>query len=134
MKSLRSRLTFTHALVALLAVLIVALLVTALIRLEFERQGTEITAPTIQLNADGLADRLGALYQRRGGWPGIEMQLRQQYLQAPLGSPIRRAHFQLIDAQGQVLFDSAYPSGRRQGPPIADGVESQIVAGGQTVG
>jgi HAMP domain-containing protein len=134
MRSLRSRLTFTHALVALVAVLIVALLVTVLIRLVFERQRAQINQQQVQISADGMADRLGDMYRQRGNWAGVEARLRQQYLQAAPGSLLRRAHFQLFDARGQLLFDSAFPSGRRQRPPIAGGVESQVVADGQPVG
>jgi signal transduction histidine kinase len=134
MRTLRSRLTFTHTLVALVAVLIVALLVTVLIRLVFERQRTQLNQQQIQLSADGFADRLGEMYDRRGSWNGVEAQLRQQFLRAPAGSPLRRAHFQLFDAGGQLLFDSAFPGGRRQGPLISDGVESQVLANGQAVG
>jgi signal transduction histidine kinase len=134
MRSLRSRLTFTHTLVALVAVLIVALLVTVLIRLVFERQRAQINQQQIQIGADGFAERLGEMYERRSSWAGVEIQLRQQLLRAPAGSPLRRAHFQLFDASGQLLFDSAFPGGRRQGSPIADGVESQVVARGQPVG
>jgi signal transduction histidine kinase len=134
MRSLRSRLTFTHALVALVAVLIVALLVTVLIRLVFERQRGQINQQQIQLSADGIADRLGEMYGQRGSWAGVETRLRQQYLQAPPASPLRRTHFQLFDARGQLLFDSAFPGGRRQGPAISDGVESQVIASGQVVG
>jgi signal transduction histidine kinase len=134
MRSLRSRLTFTHALVALVAVLIVALLVTVLIRLMFERQRGQINQQQIQLSADAMAERLGELYAQRGSWAGVEIRLRQQYVQAPPGSPLRRMHFQLFDSRGQLIFDSAFPGGRRQGPPIADGVDSQVVAGDQTVG
>jgi signal transduction histidine kinase len=134
MRSLRSRLTFTHALVALVAVLIVALLVTVLIRLVFERQRAQITEEQIQISADSMAERLAGQYQQRGGWAGVEARLRQQYAQAAPASPIRRTHFQLFDARGQLLFDSAFPVGRRQGPPIAGGVESQVVVDGQAVG
>src|SRR5262245_14317215 len=134
MKSLRSRLTFTHTLVALVAVLIVALLVTVLIRLVFERQRTQLNQQQIQLSADGFADRLGEMYDRRGSWAGVESQLRQQFLRAPAGSPLRRTHFQLFDAGGQLLFDSAFPGGRRQGPLIGGGIESQVVASGEAVG
>jgi signal transduction histidine kinase len=134
MRSLRSRLTFTHTLVALGAVLIVALLVTVLIRLVFERQRALINEQQDQISADGFAERLGEMYEQRGSWVGIEVQLRQLFLRAPAGSPVRRAHFQLFDAAGQLLFDSAFPGGRRQGPPIAGGVESQVATHGQVVG
>jgi signal transduction histidine kinase len=120
--------------VALVAVLIVALLVTVLIRLVFERQRAQINQQQIQISADGLADRLGELYTQRGSWASLELRLRQQYLQAPPASPLRRMHFQLFDAGGQLLFDSAFPGGRRQGSPISGGVESQVVASGQIVG
>src|SRR5690242_15338797 len=134
MRSLRSRLTFTHALVAFVAVAIVALLVTVLIRLIYERQRGPISQAQVQVSADAMAERLGALYQQRGGWANVDVRLRQLLAQAGPNSALRRLHLQLFDAGGQPRFDSAFPNGRRQGPRIVDGVESAVVVDGQTVG
>jgi signal transduction histidine kinase len=134
MRSLRSRLTFTHALVAFVAVAIVAVLVTVLIRLIYEQQRGPISQAQVQVSADAMAERLGALYQQRGGWANVDARLRQLLAQAGPNSPLRRLHLQLFDARGQARFDSAFPSGRRQGPRIVDGVESAVEVDGQTVG
>jgi len=134
MKSLRSRLTFTHAMVALVAVVIVAAMVTFLIRLVFERQRAQINDQQIQSVADAAALSLGDFYQRQQSWGGVDARLRQQYVRAGPGAPIRRLHLQLLDAQGTLLFDSAFPGGRRQGSKIAGGIESPVVVDGQTVG
>jgi signal transduction histidine kinase len=134
MKSLRARLTFTHAMVAFIAVLIVAALVTILFRLAFERQRAQVNQQQLQFEADSFAERLGEFYQQRGGWDGVENRLRQQLARAAAGAPIRRLHIQIFDAHSRLLFDSAYPGGLRQGAKIADGIESPIVVDGQTVG
>ena len=134
MKSLRARLTFTHAMVAFIAVMIVAVLVTILFRLAFERQRAQVNQQQLQFEADSFAERLGEFYQQRGGWDGVETRLRQQLARAASGAPIRRLHLQIFDAHSHLLFDSAYPGGLRQGAKIPDGIESPIVVDGQTVG
>ncbi|MFL5804139.1 MAG: sensor histidine kinase, partial [Roseiflexaceae bacterium] len=134
MKSLRSRLTLTHTLVALIAVAIVAVLATALIRLSFDRQRAQLNVQQFQNAADLLAERLGVLYEQRGGWGGVENFFRRQMTQSPQNSPIRRLHMQLFDAQGRLLFDTATPGMRRPAPSIPNGVESPVVVAGQAVG
>jgi signal transduction histidine kinase len=134
MKTLRSRLTFTHTLVALIAVAIVAALATALIRLSFDRQRAQLNVQQFQNAADLVAERLGALYEQRSSWAGVEIFFRRQLLQSPPSSPIRRLHTQLFDAQGRLLFDTATPGMRRPAPRIPNGVESPVVVAGQTVG
>jgi signal transduction histidine kinase len=134
MKSLRARLTLTHTLVALIAVAIVAVLATALIRLSFDRQRAQLDVQQFQNTADLFAERLGAFYEQRGGWGGIEVFFRRQLIQSPQNSPIRRLHMQLFDAQGLLLFDTATPGMRRPAPRIPNGVESPIVVAGQAVG
>src|SRR5215510_14870894 len=99
MKSLRSRLTFTHTLVALIAVAIVAALATALIRLSFDRQRAQLNVQQFQNAADLVSERLGTLYEQRGGWAGVEIFCRRQLIQSPPSSPIRRLHMQLFDTQ-----------------------------------
>ena len=47
MKSLRTRLAFTHALVAIIAVVIVAVLATALIRAAFNRYAPQVAANSL---------------------------------------------------------------------------------------
>ena len=52
MRSLRSRLTFTHALVAFVGVIIVAVLVIAVLRVAFN----QLTERRMQSEADAAAD------------------------------------------------------------------------------
>src|SRR5947208_5301368 len=125
MKSLRSRLTFTHTLVAIVAVAIVAVLATALIRAAFNRY-----AP--QTDADALAAQLGDRYQQWGGWDGIEMRIKKARLdarfdQTALGMLFRNRRVQILDNQGYLVFDSAGPAQRRLVPRIPGGTESPIV-------
>ena len=134
MKSLRSRLTFTHALVALTAVLIVAILVTILVRVAFDRARAQINDVQIQNSADAVAELLGGFYGRRQSWNNVETLLRRRFNQAPARSPLRLTRLQLFDAQGQLLFDSAAPAAQRQAPPIANPIERPIVVEGTTVG
>src|SRR6185295_14704682 len=107
MKSLRSRLTLTHTLVALIAVAIVAVLATALIRVAFDRQRAQLNIQQYQNAADLLSERLGVLYEQRGSWAGVEIFFRRQMIQSAPNSPIRRLHMQLFDAQDRLLFDTA---------------------------
>jgi signal transduction histidine kinase len=133
MKSLRARLTLTHTLVALIAVAIVAVLATALIRLSFDRQRAQLNTQQYQNTADLMAERLGSLYEEHGSWNGVDVFFRRQMLR-PQNSPLRRLHIQLFDEQDQLLFDTTTPGMRRQAPKIPNGVESPVVAAGQTVG
>jgi signal transduction histidine kinase len=133
MKSLRSRLTMTHTLVALIAVAIVATLATALIRLAFDRQRAQLNTQQYQNTADLMAERLSSLYEERGGWDGVDVFFRRQ-MARPQNSPLRRLHMQLFDAQNQLLFDTTTPAMRRPASTIAGGVESPVIAAGQTVG
>jgi signal transduction histidine kinase len=132
MKSLRSRLTFTHTLVAIVAVAIVAVLATALIRAAFNRY-----AP--QTDADTLAAQLGDRYQQWGGWDGIEARIKKARLdarfdQTALGMLFRNRRVQIMDNQGYLVFDSAGPAQRRLVPHIPGGTESPIVVDGREVG
>jgi signal transduction histidine kinase len=132
MKSLRTRLTFTHALVAIIAVAIVAVLATVLIRAAFNR-----FAP--QAAANNLADQLSNNYQQWGGWDGIDMRLRKlrqepRFEQTPLGQLIRTRRVQIFDDHDQLIFDSAGPAQRRLAPRIPGGADSPVSVDGRTVG
>jgi len=132
MKSLRSRLTLTHALVALVAVVIVAVLATALIRIAFN-----LFAP--QADADTLAAQLGDRYEQWGGWDAVIERIRRarqsgQFDQTPVGRLFRNRRVQIVDAQGHLIFDSAGPVQRRIAPRIPGGAESPVVVGAQQVG
>src|SRR5262245_42460979 len=134
MRSLRSRLTFTHALVAFVAVAIVAIMVTILIRLVFERQRAQINSGQMQSVSDTFAGTMGEFYQRQHSWANVDVRLRQQYLRAAANTPLKRFHLQLLDAQGRVLFDTAFPGGLRQSARITTGVESPVIVDEQPVG
>ena len=132
MKSLRTRLTFTHALVAIIAVAIVAVLATVLIRAAFNR-----FAP--QAAANNLADQMGERYQQWGGWDGIDMRLRKlrqdpRFDQTPLGQLIRTRRVQIFDDRDQLIFDSAGQAQRRLVPKIPGGTDSPIIVDSRTVG
>jgi signal transduction histidine kinase len=132
MKSLRIRLTFTHALVAIIAVAIVAVLATMLIRAAFNRFAPQAAANTL---ADQLSDR----YQQWGGWDGVDTRLRKlrqepRFDQTPLGQLIRSRRVQIFDDRDQLIFDSAGPAQRRLVPHIPGGADSPIVADSRTVG
>jgi signal transduction histidine kinase len=132
MKSLRLRLTFTHALVAIIAVAIVAVLATVLIRAAFNR-----FAP--QAAANNLADQLSDRYQQWGGWDSVDTRLsklRQEarFGQTQLGQLIRNRRVQIFDDRDQLIFDSAGPAQRRLVPHIPGGADSPIIVDARTVG
>lgn len=126
MRSLRQRLTFTHALVALVAVVIVATLATALIRRGFDRLADRQAA----LEADNIVERLAELYQTRQNLSAAPQVLVRQLNRI---APIQRRRLQLFDAQGVLIFDSAGPP-MRGVLPMVEGVVRPIIVNGQTVG
>jgi signal transduction histidine kinase len=132
MKSLRTRLAFTHALVAIIAVVIVAVLATALIRAAFNRYAPQVAA-------NSLADQLSERYQTWGGWGGVDTRLRKlrqeaRFDQTPLGQLIANRRVQIFDDRDQLIFDSAGPAQRRLVPRIAGGADSPIVVDHRTIG
>jgi signal transduction histidine kinase len=132
MKSLRTRLAFTHALVAIIAVVIVAVLATALIRAAFNRYAPQVAA-------NSLADQLSERYQTWGGWGGVDTRLRKlrqeaRFEQTPLGQLIANRRVQIFDDRDQLIFDSAGPGQRRLVPRIVGGADSPIVVDRRTVG
>ncbi|HNP72665.1 MAG TPA: ATP-binding protein [Kouleothrix sp.] len=129
-KSLRSRLTFTHALVAFVAVIIVAVLIGAVTRLAFNR----LTDRRIQNEADAAAELIAAIYQRRDSWDGAEVVLRRRLAQAGPNDLIKRRRLQVFDAAGDMVFDNAGPVLQRRQPKPRNGLESPIEVDGQTVG
>jgi signal transduction histidine kinase len=130
MKSLRSRLTLTHALVAFVAVAIVAVLVTAVIRYAFD----QLTDRRIQVEASAAAEVIGAVYQRRQSWDGVQVALQRRLTQSGPNDPIKRRRMQVFDDQGGLVFDSARPVIQRLQRKPLNGVESPIVVDGRTVG
>jgi signal transduction histidine kinase len=132
MKSLRYRLTLTHALIALVAVAIVAVLATVLIRAAFNRFGPRADAETVAaLLSDG--------YKRVGGWGGLERRMRQAirdplFDQSRLSRLVRGRRVQVFDEAGGLVFDSAGPAQRNIVPRIRGGGASEVVVDGRVVG
>jgi len=119
-------------LTALVAVSIVAILATALIRTAFSRLSP-------QNDADALAALLSEGYGRSGGWEVPQRRLRQVSNdpllgQSQLGQLLRRGRVQIFDEGGGLVFDSGGPAQRRLLPNILRGVESPVVVAGKTVG
>jgi signal transduction histidine kinase len=130
MRSLRSRLTLTHILVALVAVVVVAGLTSWLIQ-----RGFDNLADTQALSeAEDLADRTGEFYARRGSWRGIELAFRRRYPVLRAGDPIQRRQVQIVDERGTVVFDSLSPGASRKQELIRNAVAAPIDVDGQTVG
>lgn len=128
MTSLRQRLTFTHALIGLIAVVTVAVLTTALVLRSFDRLRTQasITAAT---------QRLADFYDLHGDWRGVEVALRRQFGASVAGlRPAARPHVQLLDEQGQVIFDSNRPRARGAAIASTAGENRPIVVDNKTVG
>jgi signal transduction histidine kinase len=129
MRSLRSRLTFTHALVAFVGVVIVAVLVTAVLRLAFDR----LTDRRIQAEADAAADVIAAVYQRRQSWDGVAQVLQRRVAQNRPNDLLRRRRLLVYDASGNLVFDNGGGLAPRQSPPRT-GLESPITVDGRAVG
>lgn len=139
MQSLRRRLSLTYMLVALVGVLIVAALTTTLVLRNFDRL-------RLQSEATRLSDRLSDYYQQNNGWDGVEQAIRRYALggsfrQGP-NPPIARPNqpspearqYQLLNADGTVLFDSTRPR-QRNGLVAADtGIRMPIMVEGEQVG
>lgn len=130
MRSLRSRLTFTHALVAFVGVIIVAVLVIAVLRVAFN----QLTERRMQSEADAAADVVSVIYQRRQGWPGVAQALQRRLAQSGPNDLVRRRRMLVYDAQGTLIFDNGSTVLQRRQPQPRDGTASQIVVDNQTVG
>lgn len=130
MRSIRSRLTLTHALVAWVGVILVAVLVIAVIRVAFDR----LTDRRIQAEAGAAADLIATIYQRRQSWDGAEALLRRRLAQSGPNDPIKRRRMQVFDAQGGLVFDSAQPVVRRLQAKPRNAVEIPVLVDGRTVG
>jgi signal transduction histidine kinase len=101
MKSLRSRLTLTHTLVAVVAVLLMALLAGGLIA----RAYRELTVQRALDASRRFAPAIERLYMRsQGDWEAIAAQLHERLSVSPLPGE-RRAL--LADEQWMVRFDSS---------------------------
>ena len=129
MRSLRSRLTFTHALVAFVGVVIVAVLVTTVLRLAFDR----LTDRRIQAEADAAADVIAAVYQRRQSWDGVAQVLQRRVAQNRPNDLLRRRRLLVYDTNDALVFDNGGAPAARQSPPRT-GLESPILVDGRVVG
>lgn len=124
--SLKRRLTLSHALVGLLAVLIVAVLTTVLVQRNFARLRTDAAI-------ERAADRLGDFYAANGGWQGVERVFRRQLLGIDTLGPARRPRVQLLDASGQFVYDSQRPRGQAADSAI-QGIRLPVTSDGVQVG
>jgi signal transduction histidine kinase len=130
MKTLRGRLTRTHALVALVAIIIVAALTTVLVRRGVE----QLTIGRAGDNAEVLADRLTDFYEDRQSWDGVQVFLRRRLFRAVGEQSRQDRRMQLVDDRGVVLFDSSRPVlGPGAVQPI-NGAKSPVEIDGRTVG
>ncbi len=101
MTTLHRRLTLTHALVALLAVVIVALLASILIVQAFWRVEHERS----RMLSQRVSDSLAAYYRHNHGWGTIDQELAARFDNAPFQANQR---FVLTDEAWQVIYDSAH--------------------------
>jgi signal transduction histidine kinase len=130
MRTLRSRLTFTHTLVALVAVIIVVMLSVVLIRSAFN----QLTVQRAQLDAEIIAAQVGELYQQQQSWVGVPARFEQRQARQVQSQPSFRRRIQLFDANRNLLYDSAGPVLRHQLPQPLQGTRSPVVVNGRTVG
>ncbi|EFO81604.1 histidine kinase [Oscillochloris trichoides DG-6] len=102
MRSLYRRLTMTHTLVALLAVLLVGLLASGLIVRAYVQISSEQTLSQSRMLARRMSGPLAQYYTTHHDWRGIEAQLeaRMAELDASDGRVV------LADPKGRVIFDS----------------------------
>jgi signal transduction histidine kinase len=129
MRSLRSRLTLTHTLVALAAVLIVVALVSLFVQNGFSR----LAVRQATLEARGIAEQLGEYYQRRDGWGPVETLLRRRYPTIRVGDASAGRRVQLLGADGAVLFDNGGPAMRRL-QPMRSLASAPVLVGERSVG
>ncbi|MCG8350281.1 MAG: ATP-binding protein [Chloroflexales bacterium] len=99
MASLRSRLTLTHTLVALLTVVLVVLLASGLI----VRAYREFSQQQAVLFSQRLAVALGQFYITNRGWDNIEQSLEQR-LDAQ--SPLAGRRVIVVDRRERIVYDS----------------------------
>ncbi|GAB4111318.1 MAG: ATP-binding protein [Roseiflexaceae bacterium] len=130
MHSLRARLTLTNILVALVAVVVVAGLATLLIQRGFDT----LADRQAQADADDLAERVAEFYDRRDSWRGVEIFLRRRFPLAEPGTLAQRRRVQLLDSDGDVLFDSSRTGISRNLSTSTMGITAPIIVNGQQVG
>jgi signal transduction histidine kinase len=130
MRSLYRRLTITHTLVALLAVLLVALLAGGLIVRAYRKATNELSIQQARAAATRLRGPLAQLYLANSGWDGAATAIGRR-LEA---SGAIDGRVVLADNDGRVIFDSAGELAGRQSPPRIRLVAVPVIARAQTVG
>lgn len=106
--SLRSKLTLTHTLVALLAIVVIAVLVNTAITAAF----TRLALAQSKREAAQIAQPLGGLYERIGSWEGVRRRLEAGTGRGP---HVEHRRYVIADVNGRVIYDS---HGDLEGRPL----------------
>ena len=114
----------------LMEAMIVAVLVTAVIRYAFN----QLTDGRMQVEAGSAADLIGTIYQRQKSWDGVQTALEKRLSQAGPNDIIKRRRLQVFDEQNDLIFDNRGPIVQRLRPKPINGVESPIIVDGRTIG
>lgn len=130
MHSLYRRLTMTHTLVALLAVLIVGALASGLIVRVYRQLNNEQTLRQSRAIATRLRTPLGQLYVANRGWSGAAMVVGQRLEE---GGAVE-GRVVLVDESGIVIFDSNDELTGRQATPRVRLVSVPVMVRGREVG
>ena len=131
MRSLRTRLTLTHTLVALLAVLLVGVLSTVLINNFFKRYARDQT----QVQTQEVATRIGQFYDAQGAGRSLAVLLSARRTTLGSDNPLPTRQFIMADPQGIVLFDpQARLEGKALPAPLRERAEPIVSASGTQVG
>ncbi|NJN18721.1 MAG: HAMP domain-containing protein, partial [Oscillochloris sp.] len=128
--SLTRRLTITHALVAVLAVLLMSLLASGLIVRAYRQAARDQAIQQGRVIAERLRGPLAQLYINNRGWPGAAARLGDRL--ADLGGVDGR--LVLADDNGRVVFDSNDQLVGRPLPINLRTLALPVVVRGQVVG
>lgn len=127
MSTLRQRLTWSHTLVALLAVALVALLANRLIVRSYD----QFAQQRAWVARQAIAPLLARSYQNRGGWEAVGADLRERIEARPALAAQRLV---IADERRRVVFDSRELLEGRLMPLRFRPQSTPIVVGGRTVG
>ncbi|WP_129632034.1 sensor histidine kinase [Candidatus Oscillochloris fontis] len=130
MRSLYRRLTITHTLVALLAVLLVGLLASGMIVRVYMQISSEQSVSQSRMLARRMSGPLGQYYTTNHGWIGVETQLHARM--AEFGE--NEGRVVLADTKDRVIFDS---EGELDGRPMQPRMRMSavpVLAGNREVG
>jgi signal transduction histidine kinase len=126
--SLRTKLTLTHTLVAIVGIAIFAVALNAGLTAAFRRLSAEQALET----ARNLAPLFGQLYERQGSWEGVQ---RVAVKRPALLSRLGRQRVLIADAAGRIVADSRGGAALGQQLTAAQrALAVPIEAGGRTVG